>query len=152
MNGQWIRNPQDLGAAVVFLVIGGVGLYFGRELTFGTAAKMGPGYFPMLLSGLVLVLGLVLAVRSIRVPGPPIERVPLRPILLIVVSVVAFGYLLDALGLAVSAAAVTVLAGYARRKVNLRETLLLAVGLSVFCVLVFVVGLSQPLPLGWWPQ
>jgi hypothetical protein len=86
------------------------------------------------------------------VPGPPIERVPLRPIVFIVASVVAFGYLLDLLGLAVSAAAVTVIAAYARSKVNLRETLVLAVGLSVFCILVFVVGLSQPLPLGWWPQ
>jgi hypothetical protein len=152
MNGQWIKNPQDLGAAVVFLVIGAIGLYFGQELTFGSAAKMGPGYFPMLLSGLVLVLGLVLAVRSIRVPGPSIERVPLRPIVFIVATVVAFGYQLDLLGLAVSAAAVTVIAAYARSKVNLRETLVLAVGLSVFCILVFVVGLSQPLPLGWWPQ
>ena len=45
-----VKSPQELGAAVVFLVIGLAGIYFGRELVFGTASRMGPGYFPTLLS------------------------------------------------------------------------------------------------------
>ena len=46
-----VKSPQDLGAGLVFMLIGVAGLYFGSDLAFGTAARMGPGYFPTLLSG-----------------------------------------------------------------------------------------------------
>ena len=52
-----VKSPQDFGAAVVFLAIGVAGLYFGSDLAFGTSARMGPGYFPVLLSGLIIVIG-----------------------------------------------------------------------------------------------
>ena len=41
-----VRSPQDLGAGVVFVLIGAAGIYFGQDLAFGSAARMGPGYFP----------------------------------------------------------------------------------------------------------
>jgi hypothetical protein len=46
-----VRSPQDLGAGLVFVLIGVAGVYFGTDLTFGTAARMGPGFFSILLSG-----------------------------------------------------------------------------------------------------
>ena len=57
------------------------------DLTFGTAARMGPGYFPVLLSGLIIAIGLVLAVKGVTVDGPPIEPVQLRPISFIVAAI-----------------------------------------------------------------
>ena len=81
--------------------------------------------------------------------GPAIEPVQLRPMLVIIAAIVAFGYLVERLGLAITAALLTVLAGYARRDVSLWETLLLAAGLAVFSVALFVYGLSQPFP-AWW--
>ena len=152
MASRWIKSPQDFGAALVFVLIGAAGIYFGRDLAFGTGAKMGPGYFPTVLSWIILLLGVGLGLASLRLQGPPIERLKLRPMLLIVIAVVAFGYLLELAGLAVTAIVLTVVAAYARRSVNLKETLLLAVGLSAFCCAVFIFGLNQPLPLGWWPQ
>ncbi len=53
-----VKSPQDLGAGLVFLMIGGAGLYFGSDLTFGSSARMGPGYFPTLLSILIIAIGL----------------------------------------------------------------------------------------------
>ena len=52
-----VKSPQDLGAGLVFVLIGLAGLYFGSDLTFGTAARMGPGYFPILLSAMIAAVG-----------------------------------------------------------------------------------------------
>ena len=53
-----VKSPQDIGAGLVFVLIGLAGLYFGSELAFGTSARMGPGYFPTLLSVLIIAIGL----------------------------------------------------------------------------------------------
>ena len=110
---------------------------------------MGPGYFPTLLSCLIIAIGLVLGVKSLATDGPPIEPVQFRPLFAILVAILAFGLLIDRIGLALTAAVLTVGAAYARRDVNLKETLLLAVGLALFAVGVFVYALTQPLP-AWW--
>ena len=144
-----IKSPQDAGAAVVFMVIGLAGAYLGSDLAFGTSARMGPGYFPIILSWTIFAIGVIVGLKALTVEGPAIEPVQLRPMLVIIAAIVAFGYLVERLGLAITAALLTVLAGYARRDVSLWETLLLAAGLAVFSVALFVYGLSQPFP-AWW--
>ncbi len=144
-----IKSPQDVGAAVVFMAIGLAGVYFGSDLNFGTAARMGPGYFPIILSWIIFGIGVVVGFKGLTIDGPPIDPIQVRPILVIVVSILMFGYLIDKVGLAITAALLTVLAGYARRDVSLLETLLLAAGLALFCVGLFVYALSQPFP-AWW--
>ena len=144
-----VKSPQDLGAGAVFVLIGLAGLYFGRELAFGTAARMGPGYFPILLSVLILAIGIIVAIRGLTTEGPPIEPVQLRPIAMIVAAILIFGVLIDVVGLALTALLLTVFAAYARREVKLTETILLGAGLAAFTVAVFVYLLGQPLP-AWW--
>jgi putative tricarboxylic transport membrane protein len=144
-----VKSPQDLGAGVVFVLIGLAGLYFGRELAFGTAARMGPGYFPTLLSILILAIGIIVAIRGLTTDGPPIEPVQLRPIAMIVAAILIFGVLIGVVGLALTALLLTVFAAYARREVKLTETILLGAGLAAFTVAVFVYLLGQPLP-AWW--
>jgi Tripartite tricarboxylate transporter TctB family len=144
-----IRSPQDLGAAVVLVAIGLAGAYFGKDLSFGTAGSMGPGYFPIILSWIIVGVGLVLGLTGVTVEGPPIEPIQFRPITVIIAAILVFGILISTAGLAIAAVLLTVLAAYARRDVNLKEAVLLGVGLAVFTVGVFVYGLSQPLP-AWW--
>ncbi|MFZ1106441.1 MAG: tripartite tricarboxylate transporter TctB family protein [Hyphomicrobiaceae bacterium] len=144
-----IKSPQDIGAAVVFMAIGLAGVYFGSDLAFGTTARMGPGYFPVILSWVVFGIGAVVGFKGLTIDGPAIEPIQLRPILVIVSAILIFGYLIERVGLAITAALLTVLAGYARRDVRLLETLLLAAALALFCVGLFVYGLSQPFP-AWW--
>jgi ABC-type spermidine/putrescine transport system permease subunit II len=144
-----IRSPQDLGAAVVLVAIGLAGAYFGKDLSFGTAGSMGPGYFPIILSWIIVGVGLVLGLTAVTVEGPPIEPIQFRPITVIIAAILVFGILISTAGLAIAAVLLTVLAAYARRDVNLKEAVLLGVGLAVFTVGVFVYGLSQPLP-AWW--
>ena len=144
-----VKSPQDLGAGLVFLAIGAAGLYFGRELAFGTSARMGPGYFPTLLSIAIIAIGLLVGFRGVTIAGPAIERIPLRPIAFIIAAILIFGILIDAIGLALTAITLTVFAAYARRDVKLGETILLGAGLALFTVVVFVYLLGQPLP-AWW--
>ena len=146
-----IRSPQDLGAGVVFVAIGLAGAYFGRDLAFGSSGRMGPGYFPIILSWAIVGVGAVVGIKSLTIEGPAVEPIQFRPLLVIIASILVFGVLIGTVGLAIAAVVLTVLAAYARRGVNLGETVLLGVGLSAFTVIVFVYGLSQPLP-AWWGQ
>jgi hypothetical protein len=91
----------------------------------------------------------VLTVKSLATQGPPIPPIHLRPLTAIVAAILAFGLLIDRIGLALTAAVLVIGAAYARRDVDRRETLLLAVGLALFTVAVFVYALKQPLP-PWW--
>jgi hypothetical protein len=142
-----IKSPQDLGAGIVFIVIGLAGLYLGQDLRFGSAARMGPGFFPYYVSWGIVIIGLVVAGRGFAFRGPAIEPMKLRPILAVVGSMLVFGFAMDALGLVFSAVALTVVAALAQKKPNWRETLLLAAGMTAFCAVVFVWALKQPLSL-----
>jgi hypothetical protein len=144
-----VKSPQDIGAGVVFMLIGIAGLYFGSELAFGTAARMGPGYFPTLLSMLIITVGVVVAFRGMTIQGPPIETIQLRPICFVIAAILIFGFMIEAIGLALTAILLTIFAAYARPEVKLGETMLLGIGLALFTVVVFVYVLGQALP-AWW--
>jgi hypothetical protein len=142
-----IKSPQDVGAALIFILIGAAGIYFGKDLRFGTASRMGPGYFPYYLSWCIVGLGLIIGSRALVLDGPAIARPQLRPLLMIVIAILFFGYVIEYFGLVVATIGLVVIAAYARTIVNLKETLLLAVGMTAFIFVVFVWALHQPLPL-----
>jgi hypothetical protein len=134
---------------MVFLIIGISGIYFGSDLTYGTAGRMGPGYFPFLLSILIMAIGAGILVQSLTVEGPPIERPQFRPMAFVLASIIIFGYGVTYIGLALTAVLLTFIAAYARRDVKILETAIFAVLLSIGTVLIFVYALGQPLP-AWW--
>jgi len=142
-----IKSPQDLGAALVFVLIGGAGLVFGADLRFGTASRMGPGFFPYYLSWCIVGIGAILAVRAVVLTGPPVEAVRLRPVIFVVASLLVFGFAMETLGLVFSAFALIAVAALAQGRPNWRDTLLLAAGMTAFCVVVFAWALGQPLTL-----
>ena len=144
-----VKSPQDLGAGLVFTAIGLAGVYFARHLALGSTLRIGPGYFPTLLSCLIVGIGVILMMRALVIEGPAIGRISLRPLLFIVATILVFAVGIETIGLIASSLLVTLVAAYARRAVNLTETALLGAGLAAFVVIAFVYGLSQPLP-PWW--
>jgi hypothetical protein len=142
-------NTKQASAGAIFVVVGVFfGVYAAITLDFGTARNMGPGYFPVVLSGLLVVLGLSSLVASLG--QEDIERLsvtPWRGIVLITLAPVVFGLLLDGLGLVLSVAAVVLLTAYASVRATLLRSVLLAVAISAFCSLVFHYGLGIPVPL-----
>ena len=144
-----IRNPQDLGAGLLFIAIGVGGIFFAQELAFGSTRNMGPGYFPTLLSVLIIAIGLIVTARGVTVEGPRIESIRLRPILFLLAAMLAFGFIIKYAGLILTAALLAILAAFAQPRVRLVETLVFALALAAFVTVVFVFALGQPMPV-WW--
>jgi hypothetical protein len=146
---QSVRNPKDFFAGALFIAIGIATIILGARYTLGTAARMGPGYFPRVLGILMVVLGGILAARSFRINGPRIAAFRWRPTLIVLGSVVLFGAIVRPLGVALSTVILIVAASAASHEFRPRESLIVGVLLAALAVGVFVVGLQLQLPI--WP-
>jgi hypothetical protein len=144
-----IRHPKDFWSGVLFTALGAFALVYGSKYTLGTAARMGPGYFPRILGILLLVLGIILALRSLRSQGGPVPRWKWRPTLLVLGSVVLFGYIVQYLGMAISTVILILIASAASHEFRAKEALISGVLLAALAVGVFVIGLGVQLPI--WP-
>ena len=144
-----IRHPKDFWSGVIFVAIGVFTIVYGMKYTLGTAARMGPGYFPRILGILLIVLGLVLAVRALRLHGSSIPRWHWRPTIVVLGSVVLFGAIVQRVGVALSTIILIVLASAASHEFRPKEALISGVFLAALAVGVFVVGLKLQLPI--WP-
>src|SRR5262245_1750964 len=133
-----VKSPQDFGAAITFMLIGLAGIYFGQEYSYGSAARMGPGYFPLLLSLCLLAIGAWVGFQSLIIEGPPIEKPKWRPALLILAATTLFGALIETTGLLPTTAAVCFVSAFATDEAKVKESLILSVGLAVFVVILFV--------------
>jgi len=144
-----VRSPQDFGAGILFMLVGLAGVYFGRDLTYGSAMRMGPGFFPMWLSWIIVGMGAFIAFRGLTIDGDAVEMPQWRPVIGVIGSIIAFGLLIETLGTPITIIILTFLAAFARPNPDLKETAILAVALAIFAVVAFIYGLGQPLPL-WW--
>jgi hypothetical protein len=142
-----IKSPQDVGAAIILTALGLAGVWFGRDYDIGSVSRMGPGYMPALLSIGLLVFGAVIGLRAVTIDGPPIEAGRWYPSLLILVAVLLFALLIDRVGIAVTTFVVAVTCAFASADVKWKQAVALGVALALFCVLVFVYGLRQPIPV-----
>lgn len=139
-----VRSPQDVGAGVLFAATGGLALWLGRDYAVGSLTKMGPGFLPTTLSWALLVIGAGLVLRGLAIPGPGLAPSALRPQLFILAAIVVFALTIERLGLLLAVVLVAVVAAFASREIRMREALLLAVGMAIACVLLFVQLLGQP--------
>ena len=141
-------NSKDLAAGLIFIAIG---VFFGLtaflQLRAGTTFRMGPGYFPMLIGGVLAALGAAIVVRAVGHAASPFGHVSWRGIILITLAPVVFGATIEGLGLVLAIILTVLVSGFASRRLGVALALALSVGLSVFCVLVFKLGLGLPLPM-----
>jgi Tripartite tricarboxylate transporter TctB family len=145
-----IRAPKDFWAGVMFCGFAAVAILTARGYALGSAGKMGPGYFPLLLGFVLAGLGAILIARSVALDGEPLPRFHVRPLLIIAVAVCLFGALIEPAGLIVALAILTVLSAWAGPHFRLPEALALTAALIVFSIGVFVYALG--LPLNTWPS
>jgi Tripartite tricarboxylate transporter TctB family len=112
---------------------------------------MGAAYFPTVLGGLLTLIGIIALVRSFVTPGGPIGSFAFKGLLLVVGSTLMFGLIVREAGLAVALPLFVIMSAYASVHFRWAPSLVLAAGLTLFCVLVFLKGLGVPLPiLGSW--
>ena len=144
-----IRHPKDFFAGLIFVAFGAGAVVLGSAYPLGTAARMGPGYFPRILGIMLIVLGAALALRGLRLQGSPLPRWKWRPTLIVIGSVVLFGLIVTRVGLVFSTIVLIVLSSAASTEFRPKEALISGVLLAALAVGVFVIGLKLQLQI--WP-
>jgi len=145
-----IRNPKDFWAGILFIALGIFAITVGSNYTLGSAARMGPGYFPRILGILLIVLGAVIALSGMRVRGEAVPPWNWRATLVVLGSVVLFGYIVEKVGVAIGTVFLIVAASAASHEFRFWESLVAGILLGILAVGVFVEGLGLQLPI--WPQ
>lgn len=144
-----IQNRRRLYAGLIIVLSGLAGVVFARNLPFGSAAAMGPGFLPTICSWLIVVLGVLIATRSLHGKAEAIDRVVPRPVLMVSLAIGIFALLVERAGLGITVFLTAFVASYAG-PARLVETLVLALIAAVATVVVFVLLLGLPIPL--WPD
>jgi hypothetical protein len=144
-----MEKPRDIIGGLVVVTIGTGFLMFGRELEMGTSLRMGPGYFPTILSVVMIALGAVIAIQGLRgtLQENSFGSIPWRGLALIIGAPLVFGATLHGLGLAPAVLMVVLGTAWASRYASLRGSLPLSLGLAAFCAFLFIRLLGLPLPL-----
>jgi len=145
-----IRSPKDFWSGLFFIAVavGFIGL--SRKYNMGNMHRMGPALFPTLVGTLLAGLGLVMALRSFAIDGPPVPRFHARPILISMIAIVLFGVALQNSGLVAAVTALVIVGAVASSESRVLETIGLTIALIMFSVAVFVWLLGLPIPL--WPD
>ncbi len=158
-----IKSDQDFWAGLMFIAFGlffivfamgtpefidnlvGTKLINGYQM--GSSVRMGPAYFPVVLGGLLVVLGLIVLFDSLVEEGPKVAKFHFRPLIFLAISSLAFAYLLKPLGLALASVALIFISAYGGHEFKWKEVAIMSVILVIFSVLVFVKGLALPFPV-----
>jgi hypothetical protein len=158
-----IKSQQDWWAAWMFIAFGlffivfalGTPEFIDKMVStrliagyqMGSSVRMGPAYFPVVLGGLMVFLGLLVLLDSILENGPDVPKFHFRPLLFIAVSSLAFAYLLKPLGLPLAGIALVFISAYGGHEFKWKEVTIMSVVLVIFSVLVFVKALALPFPI-----
>lgn len=141
-----IRNSRDFFGGVTMIVTGLLFIWFGRDLETGNSFQMGPGYFPKMLSLLLMGLGALIIGQSLMVGSEDNEPEAWnwKAYGLVIVAPIGFGLALSGLGLAPTMFLLIIGVATASRYANWRHSILLGLFLAVCSVLLFTKLLSLP--------
>lgn len=132
---------------LIFVLAGAFFAIQSLRLQIGTAFRMGPGYFPLVLALILIALGAVILFHATRVEGEPIGKLAWRGMAFILVAPIFFGLTLRGLGFVPALFGTALIAGSASTRLRLVPALILAAALTLFTTLVFVRALELPFRL-----
>ncbi|MBS7699955.1 MULTISPECIES: tripartite tricarboxylate transporter TctB family protein [unclassified Chelatococcus] len=145
-----LLRSKDFLAGLFILAVGALGLAIGRNYETGTPSEMGPGYFPLILSIILVVLGLVQIIGAMReTEREEIDPIQWRVLVLPTLGIVVFALLLERAGLVISLAMLLGISMLASRETRYREIPILILCAIVFCYVVFIYGVGLPMKV--WP-
>ncbi|MEX5746116.1 tripartite tricarboxylate transporter TctB family protein [Massilia sp. X63] len=146
-----VRHPKNFWIGIIFLFFGLAAIVLIQDNEMGSAGRMGPAYFPTVLGGLLALVGLAGIIRAFvgrrSEAHDAIGTFHLRDIVIVLGAVILFGILMRGAGLPVAAFVLVLLSSFASKQFKLGSSLLLAVGLAIFSVLLFVKLLGLPMPI-----
>ena len=146
-----IKNAKDFWSGVMFVAFGVFFAGFARQYDMGTAARMGPAYFPTVLGLLLVVIGLFVSFKGFRIEAEDghgqVDKFHFKPLLLVLGAVVAFGLLLRPGGLLVALAALIIISSLGSGEFKWKEILPLTVALALLVWVTFIWGLGLTIPV-----
>lgn len=147
-----VTSPEDFWAGLMFIAFGVTAIFLSREYPMGSALRMGPGYFPTWLGGIMSVFGIVVFLTSFKIKGEGLGKWALRPLIVLCLSIVVFGLGMDYwnFGFVPSLVALILGCALAHEDLHWLETILLATFLSMGCVALFIWVIGLPYRLFPW--
>ena len=142
-----LANNKDVWAGLLLIAIGAGAIFVARNYPFGTALRMGPGFFPVVLGGLLIVFGLAVLAIGLRKGESMAGPWSLRALIILPLSLILFGLLMEYAGFVPAMLVLIVGSATASTEFRFLEVLLFAAGLTALSVAVFVWALGLPYPL-----
>ena len=147
MNLEFLER-KDFWSGVMLIVVGGGALFIARNYQFGSSLRMGPGYFPVILSAALVIFGVYFVLQGLRAGAEKLEGSwSLRALIIVPLSLVVFGLLIDRAGFIPAMLALIIISAAASKEFRLVEVLLFSVFLTAMCVIVFIWALGLPYEL-----
>ncbi|MGF7161640.1 hypothetical protein FHS85_003281 [Rhodoligotrophos appendicifer] len=146
------KSARDVLAGVIFIGFGAAFAIASLGYDLGTPVRMGPGYFPLVLAGVLVLLGLAIVGKSFLDAGAEaIGAVPWRAMALLISAPIVFGLMVKGAGLAPSLFVTVLMSAFASRAMTVMTALTIAAVLTVSCVAIFIYGLGITVPaIGPW--
>jgi len=155
-----IKSQADFFSGVMFTTVGGAFAIGATTYTVGNGARMGPGYFPLMLGILLAILGVVIMFQAMVVEttdGDKIGKWAWKPLAFVLGANVAFGVLLGglpsiglpAMGMIIAIYALTIISSLAGEQFKLRDVLVLSTILAAGSYVAFIWALKLQIQV--WP-
>jgi hypothetical protein len=142
-----LRSNKDFWAGMMFAGTGAGAMFMARHYAFGSTLRMGPGYFPIVLSGILILFGIYVMLRGLRKNEKIQGNWSLRALIVLPLSIVVFGILMDLAGFIPALAALVFISAASGREFRFFEVLLLTLFLGGLSVAMFIWGLGLPYSL-----
>jgi Tripartite tricarboxylate transporter TctB family len=142
-----LYDNKNFMSGLFFLGVGALGIYMAQDYPMGSALRMGPGYFPIVLSGMLILFGIYCLIQGLLHP----EKLPLnwspRALLILPIATIVFGLIMEHAGFIPALIALVFISAYAGPEFKFLEVLVMAIGLTVGSWALFIWGLGLPYPL-----
>lgn len=143
------RDLPDILAGVLMMSLGALGLWAGRDLSFGSAAAMGPGFLPDFLCTILFLIGAFVLVKGLSKPAASVDAVNIRPLVILIVAIAGFAFAAERFGFVVASVWLLVVGSLADTESRWREIVISTAVLASLGALLFVYGLGVQMPI--WP-
>ena len=146
MKFDW-RYNRDLFAGLLYILLGAVAMFIARDYPFGSALRMGPGYFPTVLGGIMIGFGIIVVLMGIKNNEKIKPGFSWRALIVLPVATVVFGVAMEEAGFIPALLLLIPVSAAASKEFNWLEVLLLTIGLTIMSLAVFIWGLGLPYPM-----